>query len=120
MSGPVAVLMKVRDRIARLSGLAASGNEAPEQDYYPAGSTLMIFTVPARNGNETVMEEDGKHLKFRTPVLVDREKSEVCLTAAVKYSNWGGRLYFISVKPVHRLIVPMQLKRMLKQPETDR
>jgi hypothetical protein len=115
MSGIVAVLMKVRDSIVRLFGLTVSRNEAPEQDYYPVGSKLMIFTVSARNGNEIVMEEDDKHLKFRTSVLVDREKSEIYLTTVVKYNNWGGRLYFIPVKPVHRIIVPLQLKRILKQ-----
>ncbi|MDR1342262.1 MAG: DUF2867 domain-containing protein [Prevotellaceae bacterium] len=111
MSDIVAVLMKIRDRIVRLFGLAASGNEAPERNYYPVGSRLMIFTVSARNENEIVMEEDDKHLKFRTSVLVDREKSEVYLTTVVKYNSWGGRLYFIPVKPVHKIIVPLQLNR---------
>jgi hypothetical protein len=115
MSGIVAILMKVRDRIVRLFGLAASGNEALEQDYYPVGSKLMIFTVSARNGNEIVMEEDDKHLKFRTSVLVDREKSEVYLTTVVKYNHWGGRLYFIPVKPFHKMLVKSQFKRKMAQ-----
>ncbi|MDR2824764.1 MAG: DUF2867 domain-containing protein [Prevotellaceae bacterium] len=113
MSGIAAVLMKVRNSIVRLFGLAASGKEAPEQDYYPAGSKLMIFTVSARNANEIVMEEDDKHLKFRTSVLIDREKSEIYLTTVVKFNNWGGRLYFIPVKPVHRMLVKSQFKKTM-------
>jgi hypothetical protein len=59
------------------------------------------------------MEEDDKHLKFRTSVLIDREKSEVYLTTVVKYNNWGGRLYFIPVKPVHRILVKSQFKKKM-------
>jgi hypothetical protein len=106
--------MKVRNSIVRLFGLEVSGKEAQEQDYYPLGSRLMIFTVSARNENEIVMEEDDKHLKFRTSVLVDREKSEIYLTTVVKFHNWGGRLYFIPVKPVHRMLVKSQLKKIMR------
>jgi hypothetical protein len=73
----------------------------------------MIFTVSARNGNEIVMEEDDKHLTFGTSVLIDREQSEIYLTTVVKYHNWGGRLYFIPVKPVHRMLVKSQIKRAI-------
>ncbi|MDR1182148.1 MAG: DUF2867 domain-containing protein [Bacteroidales bacterium] len=113
MSGIGAVLMKVRNSIVLLFGLTVSGNEAQEQDHYPVGSKLMIFTVSARNENEIVMEENDKHLKFRTSVLVDREKSEVYLTTVVKYNNWGGRLYFIPVKPVHKMLVKSQFKKKM-------
>ncbi|MDR0765529.1 MAG: DUF2867 domain-containing protein [Odoribacteraceae bacterium] len=111
MSGIAAVLMKIRNSIVRMFGLAVSGKEASERDYYPAGSKLMIFTVSARNENEIVMEENDKHLKFRTSILVDREKSEIYLTTVVKFNNWGGRLYFIPVKPVHRMLVKSQFKK---------
>ncbi|MDR2684713.1 MAG: DUF2867 domain-containing protein [Prevotellaceae bacterium] len=111
MSGVGAVLMKIRNSIARLFGLAVPGNEAQEQDYYPTGSKLMIFTVSARNENEIVMEENDKHLKFRTSVFVDREKSKIYLTTIVKFNNLGGKLYFIPVKPVHKILVKSQFKK---------
>jgi hypothetical protein len=113
ISGIGAVLMKVRDSIVRLFGLTVSGHNARERDYYPVGSKLMIFTVSARDENEIVMEEDDKHLKFRTSVLIDREESKVYLTTIVKFNNWGGRLYFIPVKPVHKMLVKSQLKKKM-------
>jgi hypothetical protein len=113
ISGIGAVLMKVRNNIVRLFGLTVSGDAAQEQDYYPVGSKLMIFTVSARNENEIIMEEDDRHLKFRISVWVDREKSEIYLTTVVKFHNWGGRLYFVPVKPVHRMLVKLQLKKMM-------
>ncbi|MDR1344681.1 MAG: DUF2867 domain-containing protein [Tannerellaceae bacterium] len=110
LSGIVAVLMKARDIIVRPFGLKVSGDEAPEQSYYPVGSRLMLFTVTARNDNEIVMEEDDRHLKFRTSVFIDREESKVYLTTIVKFNNRAGRLYFIPVKPIHRMLVKSQLK----------
>lgn len=85
--------------------------EANEQDYYPVGSKLMSFTVLTRNENEIVMGEDDKHLKFRTSVFVDREKSKVYLTTIVKFNNWLGKFYFIPVKLIHKILVKSQFKK---------
>lgn len=113
MSKAATILMKIRDSIVRLFGLAITEGEACEQNYYPVGSKLMSFTVSARNENEIVMEENDKHLKFRTSVFVDREVSEVYLTTIVKYNNWGGKLYFMPVKPVHKILVKSQFKKAI-------
>jgi hypothetical protein len=111
MSGIGALLMKIRDGIVRPFGLKVSGREAQKQDYYPRGSRLMFFTVSARNENEIVMEEDDSHLKFRTSVLIDPEESKIYLTTVVKFNNWAGKLYFIPVKPIHKMLVKSQFKR---------
>ncbi len=110
MSGIGAFLLKVRDGIVGMFGLAAAGQGSPELDYYPVGSQLAIFTVLARNGNEIVMGEDDKHLIFRTSVLIDREESKIYLTTVVKYHNFWGRLYFLPVKPVHKILIRSQFK----------
>ena len=110
MSGIGAVLMKIRDDIVRIFGLSVSGDGAPEQDYYPAGSKLAIFPVLARNENEIVMGVDDKHLDLRTSVLIDRENSKIYLTTVVKYHNFWGRLYFLPVKPVHKILIRSQFK----------
>ncbi len=109
MSKSVEFLMKARDSVVRVFGLKTSG-KPNEADYYPVGSRLMDFTVSARNENEIVMEENDKHLRFRTSVLVDRGKSEIYLTTIVKFNNMGGRIYFIPVKPFHKIIVKSQFK----------
>jgi hypothetical protein len=62
MSGIAAVLMKIRDRIVRLFGLAVSGKAAGEQDYYPVGSKLMIFTVSLHLKNQHILPI-GRRLK---------------------------------------------------------
>jgi hypothetical protein len=69
----------------------------------------MIFTVSARSENEIVMEENDKHLKFRTSLLMDG--GQLYLTTLVRYNHWLGKLYFIPVKPFHRMLIKSQLKK---------
>lgn len=113
MSKIGAILMKIRDSIVRLFGLAVTTEVANEQDYYPVGSKLINFTVLARNENELVLGGNDKHLKFRTSVFIDREESKVYLTTIVRFNNWGGKLYFIPVKPIHKILVKSQFRKTM-------
>lgn len=113
MTGIGAVLMKIRDGMVRIFGLTVAGDDAPEQDYYPVGSKLAIFPVVARGENEIVMGVDDKHLDLRTSVLIDRENSKIYLTTIVKFHNFWGQLYFIPVKPVHKILIRSQFKKKM-------
>jgi hypothetical protein len=109
----IVVLMKIRNAIVKLFGLRA-GENVKEAAYYPAGSKAGYFTVTERNVNEIVMGEDDSHLYFRTSVLIDREQSLICLTTIVRFHNVWGRIYFMPVKPFHRLIIKSILKRQMQ------
>jgi len=116
MSEGVVALMRIRDSVVKLFGLKTS-QPPNEAEFYPVGSRLMDFSVIARNDNEIVMEENDKHLKFRTSVLVNKEESEIYLTTVVKFNNIGGRIYFIPVKPFHKIIVRSQFKSKIAKIE---
>jgi hypothetical protein len=94
-------LMKIRNSIVRVFGLKTS-NEARKG----------LFTVIDQNENEIVMGENDKHLNFRTSVLVDRTNSFIYLITLVRFNNFWGRLYFLPVKPFHKLIVKSIMKRL--------
>jgi len=66
-----------------------------------------LFTVVSRNDHEIVMGEEDRHLVFRTSVLITgtSDASFVHVTTIVRFNNIWGRLYFLPVKPFHRLIV---------------
>jgi hypothetical protein len=111
----VIVLMKVRNGIVKIFGLKTGISETVnEAACYPVGSKAGYFTVTARNANEIVMGEDDRHLCFRASVLVDREQSFIYLTTIVRFHNVWGRIYFLPVKPFHRLIIKSLLKRQLR------
>lgn len=105
-------LLKIRDSAVRIFGLKTGDKKDNEAAYYPIGSKAVYFTVIDRNENEIVMAEDDKHLNFRTSVLIDRKEipSHIYLTTIVKFNNIWGRLYFLPVKPFHRIIIKSLLK----------
>jgi hypothetical protein len=110
----IMALMKIRNGIVKLFGLRTGENEnVKEAVYYPVGSKAGYFTVTARNVNEIVMGEDDRHLYFRASVLIDREQSFIYLITIVRFHNVWGRIYFLPVKPFHRLIIKSLLKRQV-------
>jgi hypothetical protein len=111
----IMALMKIRNGIVKIFGLRTGKNgNVKEAACYPVGSKAGYFTVIARNANEIVMGEDDRHLYFRASVLVDREQSFIYLTTIVRFHNLWGRIYFLPVKPFHRLIIKSLLKRQVQ------
>lgn len=83
------------------------------------GEQLGLFRVYRRTNNEVILGEDDRHLDFRVSLFLDRSQNDIAsrlvISTTVKYHNWFGRLYFLPVKPFHKLIVRAMLKRMIQQ-----
>jgi hypothetical protein len=93
-------LMGIRDSIVRIFGLKTS------KDIFEG-----IFPIIEQHEKEIVMGENDKHLNVRVSVLVDRENSYIYLTTIVHFNNFFGRLYFLPVKPFHKIIVKSGFKK---------
>jgi len=106
-------LMNMRDFFVKRFGLK-TGKEVNlnEADYYQIGSKANMFTVIDRNENEIVMAEDDKHLYFRTAVMKKEAEqgTEIYLSTIVKYHNIWGKIYFLPVKPFHRILMKYLIK----------
>jgi hypothetical protein len=98
-------LMRIRDAIAGIFGLKTSKDIS-------AGKTT-IFPIIEQRENEIVMGEKDKHLDARLSILIDRDNSFIYLTTIVHFNNFFGRLYFLPVKPFHKIIVKSILKRYI-------
>jgi hypothetical protein len=96
-------LMVIRDSIVGLFGLK-TGKEIME-------GPITGFPIIEKRENEIVMGENDRHLDFRLSVLIDRENSFIYLTTVVCFNNLFGKLYFLPVKPFHKIIVKSSLKR---------
>jgi hypothetical protein len=128
-SGPkwVGKLFGLRNKIVALFGLKTSGKITDRQaqlDNFKCepGEQLGLFKVFSKTNNEVVIGEDDKHLNFRVSLLLDQvpndtDKKTLTITTAVKFNNWFGRLYFLPVRPFHKLIVPSMLKGIIKELE---
>jgi len=116
----VSYLLKIRDFIVKPFGLKTSDDiETTIEPYYSIGSRAVFFTVIDRNENEIVMAEDDKHLNFRISVMIEKNGSTcyVYLSTIVRFNNVFGRLYFIPVKPFHRMMIKSDLKKYVRENE---
>lgn len=126
-SGPkwIEGLFILRNKIVGAFGLKTSGSPADRQEQLAnfkceEGEQLGLFKVRNRTKNEVVLGEDDKHLNFRVSLFVENlsgNRKSLTVTTTVLFNNWLGRLYFIPVRPFHKLIVPTMLKAMVRQLE---
>jgi len=98
-------LMKIRDLAVGIFGLKTEKDVKERQQFFP---------VIEQNDTEIVMGENDKHLNFRVSVLIDRENSFIYVTTLVHYNNIWGKLYFLPVKPFHKIIVKSLIINNLK------
>lgn len=127
-SGPrwVGGLMGMRDAVVRLFGLKTSGRARDPEAALAAfqcvpGERIGIFTVLAVGAQEVVLGEDDRHLDFRVslwlgdPLSPQAGARSLTISTVVRFHNRWGRLYFFPVKPFHRLIVPVMLRRTVRE-----
>ncbi|POS02025.1 uncharacterized protein DUF2867 [Flavobacterium croceum DSM 17960] len=124
-SGPKWIdnLFVLRNKLVRLLGLKTSGRITDRQkmlDNFKCekGEQLGLFKVFDKTENEVILGEDDKHLNFRVSLLIDKQTENktdknLIISTTVKFNNWFGRLYFLPVRPFHKLIVPKILKGII-------
>ena len=105
--GWVSFLMRLRNWIVGPLGLKTTA---------AAGERVGFFRVYARSGREILLGENDKHLDFRVSVRVSGEAGPrvAVVTTLVRFHNWVGQLYFLVVRPFHRVIVPAVIRHALR------
>ena len=121
----VGKLFMLRNSIAGLLGLKISGditNRQASLDGFTCqpGERIGLFKIFSRTANEVVMGEDDKHLDFRVSLFLHPlEENEIenilTISTTVLFHNWFGSLYFVPVRPFHKMIVPAMLKGIVRQ-----
>lgn len=129
MSGPkwVDKLLAIRNKLVRLFGLKTSDKIGDRQKVldnftFEKGAQHGLFKVVERTTDEIVLGENDRHLDFRVSLLIDHQTGDITnkkliISTTVQFHNWFGRLYFLPVKPFHKLIVPVMLKGIIKNIE---
>lgn len=127
-SGPkwIATLFALRNRLVRLFGLKTGANVDDSEKMlsdaaFEEGEQIGLFKVFRKTANEIIVGEDDKHLNFRVSLFIeaqDKTSKKLTVSTTVKFHNWLGRLYFLPVKPFHKIIVPTMLRGMIKNIET--
>ncbi len=130
-SGPkwIGKLFVIRNKIVSIFGLKTSGKVVDRKQQLEnfkcePGERLGLFKVFYKTDSEVVLGEDDKHLNFRVSLFLNKHKTnlnkkEIIVSTTVQFNNWFGRLYFLPVRPFHKIIVPTMLKGIIKQLETQ-
>jgi hypothetical protein len=118
----VNLLMALRNKIVRLVGLKDLGSlggfdsSKPESAYAP-GDRVGIFTLISNTSNEVLLSDSDKHLDVVLSVYMHPSgtgsNQSVSVTTVVHTHNMLGRLYMLPVTPLHKLIVPSVLSRII-------
>lgn len=118
-------LFDFRNKIVSVFGLKTSGNLSSRQQQLDSfkcepGEQLGLFKVFSKTDNEVVLGEDDKHLNFRVSLFLNpqkqgEERQKIIISTSVEINNWFGRLYFMFVRPFHKLIVPSMLKGIMNE-----
>ena len=85
-------------------------------------NNLVSLKFFSRTENEVVPGEDDKHLNFRISLFLEQnieeaEKKKLIISTTIEFNNWFGKIYFLPVRPFHKLIVPTMLKAIIKELE---
>jgi hypothetical protein len=118
MSAPKWVdnLMVLRNRLVSLIGLKGDST-IPNKLHppYSIGQQIGTFQIQEISESEIVLGQNDKHLDFKTSLLIKHGvNDELVISTIVRTNNTFGKLYFFLVKPIHRLIVPIMIRRMVK------
>lgn len=123
----VGKLFALRNKIVSIFGLKTSGdisNREKQLENFKceAGEQLGLFKVFAKTENEVILGEDDKHLNFRVSLFLNQPTNEtnqknLIISTTVEFNNWFGKIYFLPVRPFHKLIVPSMLKGIIKELE---
>jgi Protein of unknown function (DUF2867) len=123
-------LFNLRNKIVSVFGLKTAGNVVDRHQQLnnfkcEPGEQFGLFKVFHKTENEVIIGEDDKHLNFRVSLFLDNSKTDnskkdVTISTTVEFNNWFGRLYFLPVRPFHRVLVPAMLKGIIKELEKQR
>ncbi len=128
-SGPkwIEKLFSLRNKIVSIFGLKTPGDLVDKEIQLEnfrcqPGERLGLFKVFSKTEHEVVLGEDDKHLNFRVSLFLQPQSTEVnkkdlTVSTTVEFKNWFGRIYFIPVRPFHKLIVPAMLKGIISELE---
>ncbi|WP_436395037.1 DUF2867 domain-containing protein [Acidithiobacillus ferriphilus] len=115
-------LMALRNKIVRffglkdLGGLGELNSSKPASAYLP-GDRVGIFTLISNSPNEALLGDRDKHLDVVLSVYKHPPDQcglqSVSVTTVVHIHNLLGRIYMLPVTPLHKLIAPAVLNRIM-------
>ena len=117
-------LVTFRNKVAGILGLKPFPSGLTEHQnwwYNHKAERLISFPLHlfSHSENEIVLGADDKHLDFRISFFVEKCPNQpgrklLTITTMVQFNNAWGRVYFMPVQPIHKLVVPALLRSAVR------
>jgi hypothetical protein len=111
-------LFKLRNLLVAPLGLKTGEQSLHRVDPpFHVGQQISVFRILHMDEDEIVLGEDDKHLDFRTSLCLQRDgrNTSLAISSLVNTKNSLGVMYFALVKPLHRMIVPVVARGMMRR-----
>ena len=108
-------MLNIRNRIVKCFGLKVGMvDEKLVSPPFEVGKQFGVFKLHSVNQTESIIGEDDKHLNFRISFIVDNNENgcELVMSTVVSVNNMFGTVYMFFVKPIHRVLVSVMMKKM--------
>jgi hypothetical protein len=90
---------------------------------YETGEQLGFLKVFYRNNNEIILGANHRHFDFRISLLLEDAKPSgkrsLNFSTGVIFNNRWGRIYFLFIKPLHKLMARRLIKSIVKKLESS-
>ncbi|MEM6737114.1 MAG: DUF2867 domain-containing protein [Bacteroidota bacterium] len=114
-------LFKCRNTIVSFLGLKGSKipkdrDEIIRNCQFNLNDKIGLFQVMRKTKDEIILGQNDYHLDFRIIIgkkLVSEDLS-LFISTEIQFHNFLGKVYFIVIKPFHRLIAQKMLHNMVK------
>lgn len=107
----LAVLMGIRNLIVGIFRLKTS---LPDdyQEAFVEGAYVSFFKIYQIEPEEIILGADDIHLNFRAVIQrKNEEQYNIKVTTLVEFNNRLGRIYMTVIKPFHRMIIKVLVKK---------
>lgn len=104
----ISALFGVR-RIGKITGRTRGADERPLQ----VGDKLDFFAIETLTDTNLTLTVRDRHLDVMTCLTIAH--GMLTVTSSVKTHNLFGKIYMLPVRPAHKLIVAMSLKRLRQE-----
>ena len=118
-NGWVDLLFRLRNVLVKPFKLKTSPDNRPVMKIRPKiekGGNVAFFDVKEVNNEEVLMYAEDSHLNayFSISLVQEVTCTTLSCSTSVNFHNIFGRVYFVFVKPFHKLIIKSMLRRIAK------
>jgi hypothetical protein len=101
-------LLKTRNFIVKLFGLQTEAPIPIDFKKIKEGDNFGFLIVEKISSQNATFRGDDKHLNFK--IIFEIQNTTLSALTQVQFNNLWGRIYFYSILPFHKLILPLMLK----------